>query len=160
MPHIHTLFDFTVSALIIFDGKVLILRHKRYTDLWLLPGGHIELDETPIDALYREVSEEVGIHKHNVRLVLLKPTLLTHGHSVSLPVPFDINVHKTDAVHKHIDFCYVLISNTNKVRPNKGESQEWCWLNQYEIEDFEAIPPDTKTRILAGLHFALEHAEQ
>lgn len=159
MPHIHKLYDFTVSALIVFDGKVLIQRHKRYTNLWLMPGGHIELDETPIDAIYREIIEEVGIQKRNLRLVELKPALPTNGQSVSLPVPFDINVHKTDEVHKHIDLCYIFMSKTDTVRPGKGESQDWRWLNEYEIEDFEAIPIDTKARVLAGLHFALEHAE-
>ena len=159
MGHIHKLYDFTVSSLIVHDSKVLILRHKRYTDLWLLPGGHIELNETPIDALYREIAEEVGIHKHDLRLIELKPTLPTGDHSVSLPLPFDLNVHKTDGDHKHIDLCYVLSSNTDKVHPGEGESQEWQWMNEFEIEDFAAIPPDTKLKILAGLHFALEQAE-
>lgn len=159
MGHIHKLYDFTVSALIVHDSKALVIRHKRYTDLWLLPGGHIELDETPIDALYREISEEIGIHKHDLHLIELKPTLPTGVRSVSLPIPFDINVHQTDGEHKHIDLCYVLTSSTDKVKPHVGESQEWCWLNEFEIEDFEGIPPDTRTRILAGLHFALEQAE-
>lgn len=158
MGHIHKLYDFTVSALIVHDGKVLVIHHKRYTDLWLLPGGHIELDETPIDALYREILEETGIHKGSLHLVELKPTLPTSGHSVSLPIPFDINVHRTDGEHKHIDLCYILASNTDKVQPAKNESHEWHWLNEFEIDDFDGIPPDTKPRILEGLHFALEQA--
>lgn len=159
MGHIHKLYDFTVSALIVHDSKVLVLRHKRYTNLWLMPGGHIELDETPNDALYREVAEEIGISKHDLHLVEVKPTLPTAGHSLSLPIPFDINVHQTDGDHKHIDLCYVLMAATDRVQPNANESQDWCWLNEFEVEDFEGIPPDTKARILAGLHFALAQVE-
>jgi len=150
---------FTVSALIVHGSKVLVLRHKRYTDLWLLPGGHIELDETPIDALYREIAEEVGIHKHDLNLIELKPTLPTGGHSVSLPLPFDLNVHRTDGDHKHIDLCYLLRSSTDKVQPGKGESQEWRWMNEFEIDEFEEMRADMRAKTLSGLHFALEHTE-
>ncbi len=159
MPHIHKLYDYTVSGLIIHEGKVLVLRHKRYTDFWFLPGGHIELDETPTEALYREVQEEVGLSKKHLRLLEVTPLLPTGGRSVSLPVPFDINLHPTDDIHKHIDLCYVLISATGEVKPGAGESQEWCWLNEFEVDDFEGIPVDVRTRILAGLHFALEHVD-
>lgn len=159
MPHIHKLFDYTVSGLIVHDGKVLVLKHKRYSDFWFLPGGHIELNETPIEALYREINEEVGIGNKDLRLVEVKPILPTADRSTSIPIPFDINIHPTDGVHKHIDLCYVLHSATDIVKPGAGESQVWSWLNEFEIDDFDAIPPDTKVRILAGLHFALEHAE-
>ena len=56
MPHIHDLYDFVVSAFIVHKGKVLLIYHKRYHE-WLPIGGHIELDEDPQEALYREIKE-------------------------------------------------------------------------------------------------------
>ncbi len=49
---------------LIFDQKerLLVVRlggHRN--ELWGLPGGRIELDETPEDALMREVMEEIGV---------------------------------------------------------------------------------------------------
>ncbi len=51
---------FTASALIIDEGKVLSVYHKKL-GVWLYPGGHIEADENPEEALFREVREETGL---------------------------------------------------------------------------------------------------
>lgn len=60
MPHIHEKIDFTVSLFIVQDGKVLVIHHKKLGQ-WLPIGGHIELDEDPEQAAYREAREESGL---------------------------------------------------------------------------------------------------
>jgi len=53
-----------VRAVIIEDGKVLtIRRHRPDKDkhFWVFPGGGREEDEADVQALVREVSEELGI---------------------------------------------------------------------------------------------------
>jgi len=52
-----------VSALIVQDGKLLIVQEKKkkFYGLWNLPGGMIEDHEDLITALKREVKEEVGL---------------------------------------------------------------------------------------------------
>ncbi len=42
------------------QGRILILKPS-YRDLWTMPGGVIEQNESPRDACIREVREEVGI---------------------------------------------------------------------------------------------------
>jgi 8-oxo-dGTP pyrophosphatase MutT (NUDIX family) len=43
------------------DGRLLTVHHRRL-DRWLLPGGHVELEDTEIwDAARREVMEETGV---------------------------------------------------------------------------------------------------
>lgn len=50
----------SVRGIIIEDGKIY-LSHARINDTYKIPGGGIDLGENLIDALIREVREEVGI---------------------------------------------------------------------------------------------------
>ena len=52
-----------VSALLRWGNGILLCRHdKRGRDVWLLPGGGVHAGETLMEALRRELAEEVGIH--------------------------------------------------------------------------------------------------
>lgn len=54
---------------VIFDeqGRVL-LSHRTDMDLWNLPGGTMELGETPWETVTREVTEETGLTAEIIRL--------------------------------------------------------------------------------------------
>lgn len=49
-----------VGVLLYSGSKILILK-PTYRDHWLLPGGVIDLDESPREAAIREVNEELGL---------------------------------------------------------------------------------------------------
>lgn len=50
-----------VRALIINDEGEVLLQHRSDTGFWGLPGGGVELGETALEALKREVLEETGL---------------------------------------------------------------------------------------------------
>ena len=50
------------------ENRVLLVR-QRADGLWSTPGGAIEPDETPADAVVREVREETGLETQAVRLI-------------------------------------------------------------------------------------------
>jgi len=66
----HTRFTVTAGAVIFNDkGEVLLLKHRfRAGSGWGLPGGFMEKGEQPIDALRRELREEIGLELDDVKV--------------------------------------------------------------------------------------------
>ena len=60
-PSAFSIMDFPVSikGVLIIDGKALLLKNER--NEWDLPGGRIELGETPENCLTREFQEEASV---------------------------------------------------------------------------------------------------
>ena len=54
-----------VAAMLLRIDTVLLCHRSSdrawYPDVWDLPGGHIEANEAPADALVREIQEELGV---------------------------------------------------------------------------------------------------
>jgi 8-oxo-dGTP diphosphatase len=53
-----------VAALVVRGNKILICQRTRHQSMplkWEFPGGKVESDEQPQDALFRELEEELGI---------------------------------------------------------------------------------------------------
>jgi len=59
------------AAVIDPRGRILLVRFEFPTgSRWALPGGGIEADETPVEALHRELAEEVGLVDADVGSVI------------------------------------------------------------------------------------------
>lgn len=101
MPHIHHLYDFTITAFITYQDKVLFVHHPRYGK-WIAPGGHIELNEDPEQALIREIEEETGL---KTEIISTKPSIPGSSRKL-LPTPEFMDVHEANAPHQHISFVY------------------------------------------------------
>lgn len=160
MPHIHTNdgeFDFTVAGFIVYRDTTLLIKHK-YLPLWTPPAGHIELNQTPLDALYAEIREEAGIDEEHLTLIETEPRNVTErpAENQALPLPFDFEIHPIQDGHRHINMSYVLESDTNNVEPGPGESNTFKWFTIDELRDFD----QTNSNIVASAIFAIQRVAE
>lgn len=159
MPHIHTgngEFDLTVAGYIVYGDSTLLIKHKKLP-IWTPPSGHVELNQTPLEALYMEVREEAGINEPDLELIEThaRPTdFVSSANAVRLPLPFDIETHPIDETHGHINLSYVLRSSTDNIVPGPGESNTFKWLTVDELRTFK----ETNDSIISSAIFAIEAA--
>lgn len=93
------------AAVVLRGGRVLLSQRKRGSHLagaWELPGGKVELDEDPKDAVARELREELGVevlvgdifdvtfHRYPEKSVLLLFYEATLAEGSPEPRPLDV----------------------------------------------------------------------
>ena len=132
MPHIHRLYDFVVSAFIVHKNKVLLVYHKKYNE-WLPIGGHVDLDEDPEEALFKEIREECGLP---VRILAQKPSI-AHPGVKPIFTPSYVDVHRITGTHKHIAFVYFAVSKSARVKLHEREHRAFRWVGGSELSSKE-----------------------
>ena len=143
---------FTATGFIIHNDHVLLHWHKKVKE-WLPPGGHIEPNEDPMQAVIREIYEEPNL---NVTVVPTHPSIqFDYPEQVHAPVTImieDID-DPIDGFHQHIDMIYFCrISNDNNSIP-----EGWILISKDEISNRKSIsngkdiaqPPPNDVTLLA-----------
>ena len=133
---------FTASALILNEeSKILLLYHKKL-NVWLYPGGHIENNETPDEAVIREVLEETGLE---VKIIGNPDNSLTDKEAdvTVLHNPYVVLCEYINgkSPHYHIDLIYICkINQYNKLEYNKDESKGIGFFGKDEIQKIPLFP--------------------
>jgi SAM-dependent methyltransferase len=126
-PNIHLVVYF-----IVIDpqtNEFLLVDHKK-AELWLPPGGHVEINEHPRETVKREIKEELGI---DAEFMFEDPLFLTVTNTAG-------NV----ARHTDISLWYVLRGNREKyLKFDADEFYQIQWFHQKEIP-YERTDPHMK----------------
>ncbi len=131
--------DLVVAGFVLHNNKLLFIKHKKLGVL-LPPGGHIEENETPDDALQREIKEELDL---NIAILGTQNLPCVGKMIKNLAVPFYVNVHNVGD-HNHCCLFYLCTVLSNKIKHNEKELDGFCWLDESEIENHKQIPEDVK----------------
>lgn len=70
----HDVYETTARA-ILTQGPVVLVAGKTTESFYVLPGGHVEAGENPLEAVRREVEEEVGEMMSALRKLTVLPNL-------------------------------------------------------------------------------------
>ena len=121
---------FTATGFVVHGDATLLHWHHR-VQAWLPPGGHVEVDEDPVQAVLREVKEETGLDVEvmatqsvpeisNLDQVIPPRTILVE----------DVYDQKVGA-HQHIDMIY--FCSVAGERPSAPEG--WVWFSKEDLLD-------------------------
>lgn len=124
---------FTVTGFLSHRGHTALHWHR--LGMWLPPGGHIEPNEDPAQAVRREVTEETGITAEIVWTHSSQPYALPP----QLPAPVTIGVYDIDELerpHQHIDLIYFTrpaasAADAMLALPDNG--QAWTWVSEEHL---------------------------
>ena len=117
----HTRFTVTAGALIFNDrGHVLLLKHRfRAGSGWGLPGGFLERGEQPLDALKRELHEEIGMNVESAEFY--------HARSFRKP--------------RQVEILFLCRANS-EVKPRAMEVERAEWFSVASLPD--GLPRDQR----------------
>lgn len=135
--------DLVIGAYVIYENKVLLIHHKK-RGLWLPPGGHIDKNETPDEAVKRELREELELE---VEILNRNDLPLVADIVEQLAVPFYVNVHNVGD-HNHCCFFYLCVpKNPEKISLNASELKDFAWFSPEDLKQ-EKIPDDVRNESL------------
>ncbi len=133
---------FTSTVFIFFKNKTLLHFHKKIQK-WLPPGGHIEQNETPVEAAKREVLEETHIE---VDLFSQENIWIDTPNAKSIEKPFLclLETIEQPVFHQHIDFIYLAKPRKDPSIYPAHSSFQWMSYEDICLIEEEKIFPDTK----------------
>lgn len=113
----------SVGALILRGNEFLVIERRVWPYKHGVPAGHVDEGESPIDAVVREVSEELGAHVRNASVVAHEDHLLGD------------RCRKGADVHKWTLFeCEV---DTDEVWNASDEASKLMWLSHTDASRLE-----------------------
>ncbi len=145
-PDTEVVRHFTATGFVVSGGSIALHWHPKVR-AWLPPGGHIEPNEDPAQAVVREALEETGL---SVEVVSTAPALgLSYPEQVAPPCAIMVeDIHDpTDGFHKHIDMIYFCRPTGNHGALARG----WQWVSRAALQERQpltdganpaALPPE------------------
>jgi len=120
-----------VSALIINKNQEFLLVNLiSFKDRYFaIPGGGLEENETPEDAVYREIQEELGIDKESLKFVGKGNT----------PIIFKFKVTREDKEYEGSErhfFGFHFIGSDNEIKLKENEVRTYKWVSFTELKKF------------------------
>ncbi len=125
---------FTVTGFVVQGDRTLLHWHRK-EQMWLPPGGHVEPDEDPVQAVLREVREETGLDAEIVATGT--PYRFQQPQPLASPAAMLVADVK-EGPHQHIDMIYFLRAR-NGGRPQAQAEDAFAWVDEQTLRRREPV---------------------
>lgn len=137
-----------VRAVIANDvGKFLLIQPHTYSaDEWTLVGGGIEVNEDPLNAISREVKEEVGLSQY----IEVKKSNIVHFFCFS---PKIIEKRSLNYDGQIAEIFWIKVDAKTDVRIQRSEIRNFCWVTFEEAKQMIKVPAQLRLFIQVYAEF-------
>ena len=114
------------------DAKVLLAKRIGYKDAWQFPQGGIDKGETPEQAMYRELEEELGLTKDSVCILQVSDDWVAYD----LPKNYRQYYRKPLCIGQKQKWFLLKLQETDDVialdQTLQPEFDQWCWADYWQ----------------------------
>jgi len=115
----------TVGGLIFnAKGEIFLMKSDKWRGMYCIPGGHIELGETLIDAVKREIKEETNLDVNNIEFHSIQDCIFSENYYEKRHFIF-------------IDFICTAVSSEVIL---SDEGFEYMWVSPENIDKYPVEP--------------------
>jgi 8-oxo-dGTP pyrophosphatase MutT (NUDIX family) len=130
---------FTVTGFVTSGGRTLLHWHRKL-GMWLPPGGHIEPDEDPVEAVIREVQEETGLSVEVIGAE--QPLPFERPAQLAPPVTILVeDIPEPGNFHQHIDMIYFCRPVDERIDELTMVDPTAVWADRATLEAGEPMQP-------------------
>jgi len=117
-----------VTSIILFNKKILILKRGKkvgtYRGKWAGVSGYLEENETPLERAIREIEEETGLKRDEIKLI-------KEGKVIEFE---DEQEKKQWRIHP-----FLFEVNREEIEID-WEHEEYRWIDIQELKNYETVP--------------------
>jgi ADP-ribose pyrophosphatase YjhB (NUDIX family) len=143
-----------VGGVIVKDGRAIVIKraNEPYKGQWSIPGGRVELGESLIDAVRREMREETGLH------VSVGPVIEVFERIQRVDQPARESASHPGGVQYHFVIIDYLCMCDDGALCAGDDADDARWVTSEELDQYD-IRESAKAVIRKGLAMAHERAD-
>ena len=120
-----------VGITLINNKQQIFIAKRCKQDVWQLPQGGVDKNETILNAMFRELNEEIGLKKNHIEIISKMPQWLYYD----IPETYRKQANKSKYIgQKQLWFLLKLVSSDKNIKLDTYkiiEFDKWQWVDYW-----------------------------
>lgn len=124
-------FNFRVAAFVCYKDNILLSHTDDELDIWNMPGGRVKLGESTLEAIKRELDEELDLIDVNPKLIVVYENFFNWLDKYVQELDYIYKIDVDEKQFKRLENFLVKDSTNN---------ERTCWFNKSQLKDIKCLP--------------------